>query len=209
MFCAMTPAICHDPITSYCAFLKRGTKIMKRLLVVVTLLLAQPASAATISVLSEGTSKEPTLILIKGQFDSDNDRNLFSAYAADAVARKTGAIVFLDSIGGAIWTGMSIGRIIRRNGFLTAVSNHTKCVSACALAWLGGKERFIGPTDAHVGFHAAKKRDTAEISPEGNALVGAYLYEIGITDPKTITFLTKPLPPAMAWLTTTDANRHG
>jgi len=33
------------------------------------------------------------------------------------------------------------------------------------------------------------------------SLVGAYLYEIGITDAKTIAHLTKTSPHAMVWLT--------
>ena len=55
-----------------------------------------------------------------------------------------------------------------------------------------------------VGFHAAS-HTTGEISPEGNAFVGAYLYEIGITDAKAIAHLTKASPHSMVWLTRSEA----
>ena len=55
-----------------------------------------------------------------------------------------------------------------------------------------------------VGFHAVS-HTTGEISPEGNAIVGAYLYEIGITDAKAIAHLTKASPHSMVWLTRSEA----
>jgi hypothetical protein len=84
---------------------------MKRLLVAVALLFAQPATAATISVLLEGTADHPALILINGRFEkapaNDDEIALFSAYAADAEARKKGAILWLDSIGGTVWAAIT------------------------------------------------------------------------------------------------------
>jgi predicted nucleic acid-binding Zn-ribbon protein len=184
---------------------------MKRLLIAVALLFAdQAANAATISLISEGTADRPTLILINGQFDKDAQQNeigLFSAYAADAMAQKKDALVLLDSKGGVSWTGIRIGQIIRQHGFTTAVPDGATCSSACSLAWLGGRGRFIGQ-NARVGFHAARVVDGKEVSAPGNAIIGAYLHEIGITDPRAITYITQSIPQAMTWLTINDAIRH-
>src|SRR5262249_53192543 len=108
------------------------------------------------------------------------------------------------------WTALSIGRIIQRHGFSTAVGDNAVCTSACALVWLAGKERFMAPT-AHIGFHSAStpEKPGVDISPNGNALVGAYLYEIGVRAPATISYLTKASPQSMTWLTMTDAIRYG
>ena len=130
-----------------------------------------------------------------------HDVSDFSKLASDQ--RNKAAIVFLDSPGGYLWTGIKIGQIIHRHGFSTVVADGVQCSSSCALAWLGGKERFIGDT-AMVGFHAAS-HTTGEISPEGNAFVGAYLYEIGITEAKAIAYLTKASPHSMVWLTRSEA----
>jgi hypothetical protein len=75
--------------------------------------------------------------------------------------------IFFDSPGGNLFAGIELGREIRRRGISTSVgrsirrrdaaSNETfevqpgLCASACALAFLGGVERFGGP----VGFHQA------------------------------------------------------
>jgi hypothetical protein len=47
--------------------------------------------------------------------------------------------------------GLRIGEAIRRMGFSTIVPDGRHCASACAFAWLGGIERFIG-TDARIGL---------------------------------------------------------
>jgi hypothetical protein len=87
-----------------------------------------------------------------------------------------------------------------------AVADNALCASACALVWLGGKERFMGK-NARIGFHAAREDDSLEVSSTGNAIVGAYLYQVGITDFRTITFITRARPDAMTWLTQYDARR--
>jgi hypothetical protein len=88
--------------------------------------------------------------------------------------------------------------LIRQHGLSTVVADGVQCSSACALAWLAGKERFMGAT-ARIGFHAIS-HENGELSSEGNAIVGAYLYEIGITQSNTITYLTMAPPNSMKWI---------
>jgi hypothetical protein len=64
--------------------------------------------------------------------------------------------------------------------------------------------------NANIGFHAARTNDANyAVSPQGNAAIGAYLYEIGIKDMNAIAYLTKAPPDAMTWMTPADANTYG
>ena len=125
-----------------------------------------------------------------------------------AAIQKKPAIVFLDSTGGLVWTALQIGMAIRRYGFSTAVADNTQCSSACALAWMSGKERFMGK-NAHIGFHAAKFADKPEVSHSAQAIIGAYLHEVGVKDLRAVIFLTSASPDSMIWLSPNDAARYG
>jgi len=185
--------------------------LMARLLVVATavFLAHQTARAADISVVANETADSPALILIKGPFQKNEGEDLkdFGTFSALAAAQKKPAVVFLDSRGGNAWTGIRIGLMIRRYGFSTAVADGALCASACAVAWMGGKERFMG-NNAQIGFHAAWGKDSSEISAP-NAIIGAYFHEVGIKNYDAIAYLTKAAPDAMTWLTPTDAIRYG
>jgi hypothetical protein len=47
----------------------------------------------------------------------------------------------------------------------------------CALIWLAGSPAVGGP-QSHIGFHAASVGKT--ISSKGNAVIGAYLRDLGL-----------------------------
>ncbi len=59
--------------------------------------------------------------------------------------------VHLNSGGGRIAEAENIRNLIEQRGLDTYVA--TECLSACTIAYLGGKRRFIDP-DAKLGFHA-------------------------------------------------------
>src|SRR5262245_31783797 len=167
-------------------------------------LVHQVAQAATVSVMAEGTADHPALISVKGRFEKGEHEQDIASFAAIASGQLHGAVVFLEGTGGSALTAIRIGQIINKRGFSTVVASDTTCASSCALVWLGGKQRFMGP-HAKIGFHAARSMENpADISPAGNAMAGAYLYEIGITDLKTITYLTMNTQ-SMTWLTMSDA----
>jgi hypothetical protein len=174
---------------------------MKVLLLTVglSLFLIQHAQAVTISIISEGTVEHPAIILINGQFLRGEDKQDIQTFQDVAVRQKHGAIVFLNSPGGVAWTAIQIGLTIRQYRFATAVADDTKCTSSCAIAWLGGAERYMG-NKAYIGFHAIKQPDSLVPSSNGNAIVGAYYYQIGITNYKTIDYLTKAPPQSMVWI---------
>jgi hypothetical protein len=174
---------------------------MKRLLIVAFLLAWQPAQASEISVIAEATADHPALILVKGQLVKDDDVK----FSTLADAQKTPAVVFLESGGGLAWAGIQIGRTIRRHGFATAVADNAVCASACAIAWMGGKQRFMG-FHARIGFHAARAPtpDKMVASSLANGAIGSYYYEMGVTDPTVIAVLTTTPPQEMRWLSIND-----
>ena len=68
----------------------------------------------------------------------------------------------------------------------------------------------MAPT-SRIGFHASSTVENpgVEVSSYGNAVIGAFLYEIGLREPATIVYLTKASPQSMTWLTMADATRYG
>lgn len=163
---------------------------------------ANSANAAQMQHLHDG--KGVTFWSISGTLEP-GDGVKFS----ELVAGVTKGIVLFDSPGGDLSAGLWIGSVIHTNGLSTAVEPGKVCASACALAWLGGKNRYMSE-GSHIGFHAAyRKHDgVPQESGVGNAKVGVYLSELGL--PLTaVEFVTTPGPDEIAWLTKNDAIRVG
>jgi hypothetical protein len=125
------------------------------------------------------------------------------------VAPLSKATVALRSDGGSLLAGIRIGMLIRVKNFTTVVPDGAQCASACAVAWLGGARRYMG-SGSKVGFHAAyvpKGGSTVENGP-GNAVLGAYLDQIGLPE-EAIVYITQAPPSSMRWLSLPDAAEHG
>ncbi len=158
------------------------------------------AHAAAIEVTSLGVNKP--LVMLRGEIEA-GDKDAF----LQKIDGLSGAIVAFHSDGGNLTAGLQIGEAIRANNLTTLVPDNARCASACALAWLGGAQRLMGPR-ALVGFHAAYDRRTLEITSTGNALVGAYLNKMGLND-QAVIYITSTPPKAMRWLTRADAEKLG
>ncbi len=119
------------------------------------------------------------------------------------------AVVVLNSPGGNLVAGLAIGRLVRLRAFATAVPDDALCASACALAWLGGTKRYLGPHSA-LGFHAAAvmHRGQAVESGVGNALIGSYLAQLGLSE-RAVIYITTPKPSDIQWLHPDDAKAVG
>jgi len=164
------------------------------------LLVTTPAVAAVITV-REQTPDRPSVVVVEGSlaaFDEDQ----FAAKAASL----SSAFVAFSSDGGSLLAGLRIGEAIRRMGFSTIVPDGRRCASACALAWLGGVERFIG-TSGKISFHAAYDSASGE-SGVGNAVVDAYLSKIGLPY-EAVTYITQAASNEMTWLNISDAAQRG
>jgi hypothetical protein len=97
-------------------------------------------------------------IFAEGQFEPGTVK-LFEEFVqqnglTDSAASSV--TVVLDSPGGTLGSGIGLGVRIRKFGFNTAVGFTTggsfavepgRCLSACAIAFLGGKQRSLSPKD--------------------------------------------------------------
>ncbi|WP_292119491.1 hypothetical protein [Mesorhizobium sp.] len=167
-------------------------------------LLAGHANAAAIEKGPPQAAGSPDLITITGVIEPQDDLRF------NQVAATTGnAIVVLNSEGGAVLPALEIGRSIRLKGFATAVASDTLCASACALTWLAGTPRLAGQS-ANIGFHASYvvKDGTPSETGVGNALIGAYLNQLGLSQ-DAIVFVTSAPPEGMAWLSGEKAGELG
>ncbi|MDO1585637.1 hypothetical protein [Rhizobium oryzicola] len=166
------------------------------------LLLAAPATAAEIS--REPVQDGVDILRVNGTFN-DGDDAIFRKLAASV----NKAVVVLDSGGGNLLAGLEIGRAIRLSGFATAVSEGSLCASACALTWLAGTPRLMA-AGSKLGFHAAYKLINGKASENGaaNALVGAYLNQLGLSD-RAVVYVTSAPPEGVEWLTAETAAAVG
>jgi hypothetical protein len=75
--------------------------------------------------------------------------------------------------------------------------------------WLAGAPRFAGE-GAQIGFHAAylEQSGAPVVSGVANALVGAYLTKLGLSE-KAIAFVTSAPPEGMEWLDSSKAQAIG
>jgi hypothetical protein len=73
--------------------------------------------------------------------------------------------------------------------------------------WLAGAHRYA-EDDSHIGFHASYiNKDGALLeSGVGNALVGAYLNQLGLSQ-SVVVYVTSAPPKGMRWLTREDSAR--
>jgi len=167
----------------------------------VVLISAASSNAATILV-SYPKGDEVALVTVEGEI-VPNDEKEFQ----QKVSTVPKAVVAFQSSGGNVVAALRIGKLIRLRNFTTVVPDDMRCASACALAWLGGTNRLMGAT-ARIGFHAAYDEDTGQETGAGNALVGAYLSQIGLPD-VAVYYITKAAPTSMTWLNPADAQKVG
>ena len=178
---------------------------MRSICVIVIWLLALPVAQAADIVVKplEGGS---TLITIDGELEL-GDIDSFRAKAELLPVGRTR--VEFRSKGGRLLAGIRIGAQIRAKRFNTVVPDGAQCASACALAWLGGARRFVGE-DSSVGFHTAyilKTAGPAESGP-GNAILGAYLNQIGLSE-DAILYITHAAPTSVQWMSLEEAAAYG
>jgi len=176
---------------------------VRHVLAIVASLLAPPeAGAANIDV--KPVDGAAALVIVEGDLEL-TDIDVFRS----KVAALSKATVAFRSDGGSLLAGIRIGMLIRVKNFTTIVPDAAQCASACAVAWLGGAHRFLG-VGSKVGFHAAyvQKAGANTESGPGNAVLGAYLDQIGLPE-DAIVYITQAAPNSMKWLNMEEAAQHG
>jgi hypothetical protein len=118
---------------------------------------AQPAGAIEISK-HASDSAEVNAIQLKGSIQ-DGDTFDLQVYISK-LPKKAAIAVYLNSPGGNLREGMRLGRFFYDNKIETTVETKTACASACALAFLGGRDGSTGKphrtkaANSGLGFHA-------------------------------------------------------
>lgn len=149
--------------------------------------------AAVVQVFSAG---EGELVFIDGEIEEGDLHRV-----KQAVAELATPAVLLRSPGGDAREGMAIGRYLRSIGASTGVAPDFLCASACAMIWVAGANRYLAPTSL-IGFHGAYTTDSSgltRVSGWGNALVGAYLFELGFSE-TAIIYMTAADPSDLNWV---------
>jgi hypothetical protein len=175
---------------------------------VLAVTLTCPAGAATITV-HEPDSHGRVFVDLVGKIE-DGDAETFWAKTAKLFPANFAGpkiIVTLVSPGGKTNPAMRIGELIRRSAMSTFVPGGRDCTSACALIWVAGTSRLVGNAP-HIGFHAVYNRTTRQETGVGNALVGAYLRDLGLSH-KAIAFMTRKGVASLEWLTPEAARDLG
>jgi rhodanese-related sulfurtransferase len=94
----------------------------------------------------------------------NNDLKLFEEAFANP---KVTTVVFVNSPGGDLWTGLRVGRLIREKKLNTVIAGY--CNSACSIMFMGGKERRFASNLPHnltsIGIHGAHDNLTNAVIP--------------------------------------------
>jgi hypothetical protein len=120
------------------------------------------------------------IIILKGEIAyGDGARFEVAARALESrISPEIPILVgFVSSPGGNLDAGIRIGKWIHSRRYMTVVDGD--CASSCALAWAAGASRAINPNSS-VYFHSAYlEGDSENADGTGNAMIGAYLKEVG------------------------------
>jgi hypothetical protein len=164
--------------------------------------LAAPAGAAEIWSVKDGchdTSGRPCYVIhIKGEIQLEDWKQFQDVVRRDNISN---ALVVLDSYGGNVLGGMSIGLTIRDREFDTYVGKGATCASMCGGIWLAGHTRYAFP-DSRIGFHQPSikdKRGNKRTDPRMVSFMRDYYFKVGASK-EAASFLTAAHADEMYWL---------
>jgi hypothetical protein len=185
---------------------KTRIQALKILMGAAIIMLAEGGSMAATIAVHEPDGEGRVFVDVVGKID-DGDFETFKKKTDQIYlirAPKKQVIVTVMSHGGLIAPAMQIGELVLERGMTTFVPGDRTCASACTLIWAAGFPRTVGDTP-QIGFHAAWDENTGRESGAGNAVMGAYLSNLGFTY-KAIYFMTNKGPTSLEWLTPDLAN---
>jgi hypothetical protein len=169
---------------------------------------------AEIKVVAPETDAHSAVVTVSGQFRRGDNLIFFNA-----VEKIHSATVYFDSPGGSTFASIGIGEIIHERGFHTAVLNHGKCISACAIAWLGGVKRYIGDF-AVLAFHhpyfakgtIIDEAQTIRAMEYALHIIDGYVVSmLGLSKDTAgyVTVLVATNPNSLNYLTAEDGEKYG
>ena len=85
-------------------------------------------------------------------------------------------VVFVNSPGGDLWTGLRVGRLIADKGYNTVIAG--SCISACSIMFMGGKERrfssALRASQTLIGIHGSHNTQTKRIDSNQQPQIFAF-----------------------------------
>jgi len=140
----------------------------KRILTILFTVCITSLNALTFSV--DSSNKNYNLIYATGKVVRGDLYRLQSAYAQLPNKRKQSIVVF-SSNGGELNEGLRIGKYLYRHGIGSAVMKNSICASSCALAFLGGRDKYgrkllVLPRGSKLGFHSFYYNNRAYVSSD-------------------------------------------
>jgi hypothetical protein len=113
-------------------------------------------------------NKKYNIIYATGKIHKGDLFNLKRVYYSFPARKQT--VVIFNSNGGELQEGIKLGKFLYKNKIATAVKERGKCVSSCALAYLGGRDIYgnklmILPPNTKVGFHNFYYKNKALVNP--------------------------------------------
>lgn len=109
-------------------------------------------------------------------------------------------VIHLNSVGGRIAEASTLANLITQRQLITYT--RTSCSSACALAFLAGKERYLGE-QGRIGFHSASlKGSTGSDELNVNASFRQALFRVGASQQFVMKAITTS--PQNMWFPTTE-----
>lgn len=191
-------------------------RLLSSLLLTCVTLTAAPAAAAEIEVLND--HPEGCNAMLTGQISAGDTGTLRQRLIGDGDDIRyfhDVVTLCLDSPGGSFLEGLALARQLRQAGIATHVPAGARCLSACALAFMGGSRlgvevgithsfnRSLHAT-AQLGFHAPQldippgrfnetevKRAFA-LALKSSALIFARLEELGLSQDFALAFFDVP-----------------
>jgi hypothetical protein len=169
------------------------------------------------------------IIYADGTIDTDSGERLEQFIQSRRVPDES--TIFLNSLGGSLIGGLNLGRVLRLHAFRTYIGRINgkpiftppplengfpealpgECYSACALAFLGGKFRYIDPKSVY-GVHrfsfAIQQPADSDVAQILSAAIVQYITEMGI-DPELFTIMTKAASSDIITLSDQDLEKLG
>lgn len=110
------------------------------------------------------------VIVLQGRITRDTTRQFSRVVERARTAGCVDPWIALESPGGSLRDGIELGREMSREGYSTVVAR--SCASACALIFMGGRERvLIGPR-ARIGLHQSGTRTNDDPKSEKRCYSG-------------------------------------
>lgn len=85
-------------------------------------------------------------------------------------------VVFVNSPGGDLWTGMRVGHLLAQKGLKSVIAG--SCVSACSIMFMGGRERTFSdafrPALTYIGIHGPHNKSTRLLNPQQAGQIYAF-----------------------------------